>query len=68
MADSWVKIGVLFAELSEYDDMPDLLAHLRTFFDGRADAEFFTDSPRPSCNQEMNILVLIDEALKLGGH
>jgi len=54
----------LFLEMADYHDMKDLLAHLRTFFDGRADAEYFTDSPSPVINQEMRILVMIDEALK----
>ena len=54
----------LINELFDYHDMPDLLAHLRTFFDGRADAEYFTDSPVGHPNQDMRILVMIDEALK----
>ncbi len=57
----------LLEQLQDYADQKDLLAHLRTFFDGRADAEYFTDSPSPHPNHEMKILVLIDEALKLGG-
>lgn len=51
-------------EMADYYDRKDLLAHLRTFFDGRADAEYFTDSPSPHPNHDMRILVLIDEALK----
>ena len=54
----------LFLEIADYADMKDLLAHLRTFFDGRADAEYFTDSPSPHPNHDMRILVMIDEALE----
>ena len=53
----------LFDEIAEYQDMYDLLVHLRKFFDGRADAEFFTDSSMPITNHDMTILVMIDEAL-----
>jgi len=54
----------LFEEMAEYGDRKDLLTHLRTFFDGRADAEYFTDSPAPNGNHDLLILTMIDEALK----
>lgn len=54
----------ILSELAEYADQKDLLTHLRKFFDGRADAEYFTDSPSPVPNHDMRILVMIDEALK----
>lgn len=53
----------LLNELADYSDPKDLLVHLRTFFDGRADAEYFTDSPSPHTNHDMKILTMIDHAL-----
>lgn len=36
----------------------------RDYFEGRADAEYFTDRASPVGNEEMRMLVLIDMALK----
>ncbi len=56
-------IEEILDELGEYADQEALLSHLRKFFDGRADAEYFTDSPQPVANHDMRILVMIDAAL-----
>lgn len=51
--------------ISKAPEMAELLAELRDYFDQRADAEYFTDSPRPVANDEMRHLSEIDELLQL---
>lgn len=45
------------------DALAEALRQCRGYFDDRADAEYFTDSPTPLPNEEMRLLVEIDDAL-----
>ena len=47
----------------DHDRVAEILHELREYFDNRADAEYFTDSPTPRGNVEMDMLVLVDNAL-----
>lgn len=47
-------------------DTEKLIAALKeceTYFDDRADAEYFPDDPSPRPNEEMKLLALVREAL-----
>jgi hypothetical protein len=46
------------------DDLRTLLEDLHEYFDGRADAEYFTDNAVPQGNDEMHFLVRIAELLE----
>lgn len=46
------------------DLLCDVLRECEEYFDQRADAEYFTDSPSPVGNEEMKMLCLIRETLK----
>ncbi len=52
------------AQSVEIEAMRDVLEECREYFDGRADAEYFTDQPTPKGNEEMRLLVRINEVLK----
>lgn len=55
----------LMAELTVYADRDDMLRHMRTFFDGRADAEipFAGGSYQP--DHAMKILCMIDDMIEV---
>ncbi len=42
-------------------DHEELIADLREFLDGQADAEYFTESPQPQPNEAMRLLVRLNE-------
>ena len=48
---------------AERDRMEAALEECEEYFDQRADAEYFTDSPSPVGNEEMTMLVLVRQAL-----
>jgi hypothetical protein len=43
------------------DVLADLMSDIKEYFDSRADAEYFTDSPSPHPNEEMRLLTRIRE-------
>ena len=45
------------------DDVLELLGECEEYFDGRADAEYFTDSPWPVPNSEMVLLCCVRELI-----
>jgi hypothetical protein len=44
------------------------LEEVEEYFDNRADAEYFTDSPSPVGNLEMEMLILVNDASRLLNH
>ncbi len=49
------------------EELKELLLELEEYFDQRADAEYFTDSPAPVPNEEMRMLTMIRDALEKAG-
>ena len=45
-------------------DIIEALEECREYFEQRADAEYFTDSPSPVGNEEMRLLVLVEQAIR----
>lgn len=41
------------------------LVELQEYFDNFADAEYFPDSPSPKPNQEMALLVLVEDMIRI---
>ena len=56
-------ISALTARVAELEEVLD---ECETYFDNRADAEYFTDSPFPVGNEEMGLLVTVRKARKGG--
>ena len=48
----------------EITRLREALKECEEYFDQRADAEYFTDSPTPIPNEEMKMLVLVRDALQ----
>lgn len=48
-------------------DVVEALQECEAYFDNRADAEYFTDSPYPKPNEEMRLLVMVREVLRKAG-
>ena len=48
---------------ARWADAIDILITCEEYFEQRADAEYFTDSPHPHPNEEMRLLVAIREVL-----
>lgn len=46
------------------EELEEVLDECETYFDNRADAEYFTDSPFPVGNEEMGLLVTVRKAKK----
>ena len=63
MAEASDTITALTARVAELEEVLD---ECETYFDNRADAEYFTDSPIPVGNEEMGLLVTVRKALKGG--
>lgn len=42
----------------------EVLQECREYFEQRADAEYFSDSPTPSGNEEMRLLVMVEQAVE----
>ncbi len=47
----------------DQDRVEEIILELREYFDNRADAELFPDSPMPRANKEMDMRELCDVAL-----
>lgn len=60
-----IELAVIKGRLCEAaQDVLDVLMECRDYFDSRADAEYFPDSPYPRTNEEMDRLTDIDAVLK----
>jgi len=58
------KTKALKLTKDETANLINVMYEIRDYFDSRADAEYFTDSPIPKGNKEMDMLVMVDEVLK----
>ena len=67
----YVRADTVLAQQSAIDtltarvaELEEVLDECETYFDNRADAEYFTDSPFPVGNEEMGLLVTVRKAKK----